>query len=160
MDLGFVIPLGSFGRYRLLRRTADADRGAYAFIGTQTLLTCAVAGMAIRMWVRDDPGVTAPLLVVSTGGAAAFILLYVLTVTDGGARNGGGGNDVVGAAVARESHAASSDGAGIIDVRSALTITATSMTSWSPAPPIGGSAAKRGDRPSPTPLSPNPTQIL
>ena len=79
MDLGFVIPLGLLVGISLLRRTAGADRGAYAFIGTQTLLACAVAGMAIRMWVRGDPAVTAPLLIISTTGAAAFILLYVLT---------------------------------------------------------------------------------
>jgi len=80
MDLGFVIPLALLVGIGLLRRTAGADRGAYAFIGTQTLLTCAVAGMALRMWVRDDPAITAPLLIISTGGAAAFILLYVQTV--------------------------------------------------------------------------------
>jgi hypothetical protein len=79
MDLGFVIPLGLLVGIGLLRRTTGADRGAYAFIGTQTLLACAVAGMAIRMWVRGDPAVTAPLLIISTAGAAAFILLYVLT---------------------------------------------------------------------------------
>ncbi len=80
MDLGFVIPLALLVGIGLLRRTAGADRGAYAFIGTQTLLICAVAGMAIRMWVRGDPGITVPLLIISTGGAAAFILLYVQTV--------------------------------------------------------------------------------
>jgi hypothetical protein len=84
MDLGFVIPLGLLVGIGLLRREPHADRGAYAFIGTQTLLTCAVAGMAMRMWIRDDPAVTAPLLVVSTGGAAVFILLYALTARAAG----------------------------------------------------------------------------
>ena len=79
MDLGFVIPLGLLVGIGLLRHGGRAARGAYAFIGTQTLLTCAVAGMAIRMWVRNDPAITAPLLVVSTVGAAVFILLYALT---------------------------------------------------------------------------------
>jgi hypothetical protein len=46
-----------------------AGRWAYSFIGMQTLITCAVAGMAIRMAMNDDPSVTTPLLLVSTTGA-------------------------------------------------------------------------------------------
>jgi hypothetical protein len=46
----------------------------------QTLLTCAVAGMAIRMAVNDDPSVTTPLLVVSTTGAVLFLTLYVVAL--------------------------------------------------------------------------------
>jgi hypothetical protein len=80
MDLAFVIPIGLLVGIALLRRTPGAARGAYAYVGTQTLLACAVAGMAIRMWVRRDPGITAPLLIISAAGAAAFIVLYVQTV--------------------------------------------------------------------------------
>jgi hypothetical protein len=80
MDLGFVIPIGFLTGIGLLRRAPRASRQAYAFIGVQVLLTCAVAGMAIRMWVRDDPAVTLPLLVISSGGAAVFGVLYVLVL--------------------------------------------------------------------------------
>ena len=80
MDLGFVIPVGLATGWSLVRRSEWAGRWAYSFIGMQTLLTCAVAGMAIRMALRGDPAVTTPLLVVSTSGAVLFLALYVLAL--------------------------------------------------------------------------------
>jgi hypothetical protein len=78
MDLGFVIPIGLVTGIGLLRNSRDAVRMAYSFVGVQLLLACAVAGMAIRMSIRDDPGVTTALLLLSNGGAVAFIVVYVL----------------------------------------------------------------------------------
>jgi hypothetical protein len=80
MDLGFVIPVGVATGWALVRRSAWAARWAYGFIGMQTLLTCAVAGMAIRMTIVNDPSATAPLLVLSTVGALLFLTLYVLAL--------------------------------------------------------------------------------
>jgi hypothetical protein len=78
MDLGFVIPIGLVTGIRLLRSSINTAPTASAFVGVELLLACAVAGMAIRMSIRGDPGVTPILLVVSTGAAVAFIVLYVL----------------------------------------------------------------------------------
>jgi len=80
MDLGFVIPVGLATGWSLVRGSEWAGRWAYTFIGMQTLLTCAVAGMAIRMAVNDDPSVTTPLLVVSTTGAVLFLALYIVAL--------------------------------------------------------------------------------
>jgi hypothetical protein len=77
MDLGFIIPFGLTTGIGLLRRTPWASRNAYAFAGAQALLACAVSGMAIRMWIRNDPAVTPSLLVISTLGAVAFLAIYV-----------------------------------------------------------------------------------
>jgi hypothetical protein len=60
----------------VIRRREWATRALYAFGGVELLLSCAVAGMAIRMWVRDDPAVTLPLLMISTCGAATILALY------------------------------------------------------------------------------------
>jgi len=76
MDLGFVLPFGLTTGVGLLRRAPWASRNAYAFAGTQALLACAVSGMAIRMWIRDDPAIGPGLLFVSTVGAAAFLAMY------------------------------------------------------------------------------------
>ena len=76
MDLGFIIPFGLTTGIGLLRRAPWASRNAYAFTGTQALLACAVSGMAIRMWLRNDPAVTPALLIISTVGAAAFVTMY------------------------------------------------------------------------------------
>ncbi|HEV8447801.1 MAG TPA: hypothetical protein VGQ44_13310 [Gemmatimonadaceae bacterium] len=85
MDLGFVIPASLTTGWLLVRGAESAGRWAYGFIGMQTLLTCAVAGMAIRMALRDDPAVTTPLLVVSTTGAGVFLVLYVLALRNAAA---------------------------------------------------------------------------
>jgi hypothetical protein len=80
MDLGFVIPVGAITGLGLVRRTPWSTRAAYGFIGVEMLLTCAVAGMAIRMWMRDDPAASDALLGVSTLGAATFVVFYGLLV--------------------------------------------------------------------------------
>jgi hypothetical protein len=80
MDLGFVIPVSLATGWSLVRRSEWAGRWAYSFLGMQTLLTCAVAGMAIRMALRNDPSVTTTMLVVSTSGAVMFLALYVLAL--------------------------------------------------------------------------------
>lgn len=78
VDLGFIIPFGLTTGVGLLIRAPWASRNAYALVGTQTLLACAVSGMAIRMWLSNDPGVSATLLAASTTSAVAFMVAYVL----------------------------------------------------------------------------------
>ena len=65
MDLGFVIPASFAVAVGLLRRTTWAVTLVYAFLGFQTLMVAAVAGMAIMMAVRSDPAASSTLLVVS-----------------------------------------------------------------------------------------------
>lgn len=103
MDLGFVIPVSLATGWLLVRGSESAGRWAYGFIGMQTLLTCAVAGMAIRMALRDDPAVTAPLLIVSTTGAAVFLALYVLALRNAavGVQAGMGGSETPAASAGR-----------------------------------------------------------
>ena len=72
MDLGFVIPASLAIAVGLLRRTTWSVTLVYAFIGFQTLMVAAVAGMAILMAVRSDPGASYVLLGVS--GIIALVL--------------------------------------------------------------------------------------
>lgn len=65
MDLGFVIPASFAVAVGLLRRTTWAVTLVYAFLGFQTLMVAAVAGMGIMMVVRSDPGANGTLLAVS-----------------------------------------------------------------------------------------------
>lgn len=88
MDLGFVIPASFVVAVGLLRRTTWAVTLAYAFLGFQTLMVAAVAGMAIVMAVRSDPAAnTTPLgvsAVLSLVLAAIFgTLLRKLTTASG-----------------------------------------------------------------------------
>lgn len=78
MDLGFVIPIGLSTGSRLLRSGTGATATASGFVGVQLLLACAVAGMAIRMSIRGDPGVTPILLAVSSASALTFVVLFAL----------------------------------------------------------------------------------
>jgi len=77
MDLGFVIPFGLTAGIGLLRGAPWASRNAYAIAGSEALLACAVSGMAIRMWMQNDPAATPTLPIVSTLGAIAFLTMYV-----------------------------------------------------------------------------------
>ena len=88
MDLGFVIPASLALAVGLLRRTTWATTLVYAFLGFQTLMVAAVAGMAIMMAVRADPGASYVLLgvsaVISLVLAAIFgVLLRKLTLASG-----------------------------------------------------------------------------
>jgi hypothetical protein len=88
MDFGFVIPASFVVAVGLLRRTKWAVKLAYAFLGFQTLMVAAVAGMAIMMAVRSDPAASSTLLavsaVISLVLAAIFgILLRKLTLASG-----------------------------------------------------------------------------
>lgn len=66
MDLGFVIPASVVIAVGLLRRLAWATRLAYAFLGFQTFIVAAVAGMAVTMTVRHDPAANPVLLLGAT----------------------------------------------------------------------------------------------
>jgi len=88
MDLGFVIPASFAIAVGLLRRTTWAVTLVYAFLGFQTLMVAAVAGMAIMMTVRSDPAASPTLLGVSAAIslvlAAIFgMLLRKLTLDSG-----------------------------------------------------------------------------
>jgi hypothetical protein len=76
MDLGFVIPIGLVTGLGLLQRKPWASRLAHAFTGMQALLACAVAGMALRMWLARDTGMSAAAAVVITAAAAGLVVLY------------------------------------------------------------------------------------
>lgn len=80
MDLGFVIPFALVTGIGLLRRSPWATRSGYAIAGPQGLLASAVSGMAIRMWVRNDPAISPALLVVSTISAVAFMTMYAVLI--------------------------------------------------------------------------------
>lgn len=86
MDLGFVIPASFAVAVGLLRRTTWAVTLVYAFLGFQTLIVAAVAGMAIMMAARSDPAANNTLLgvsaVISLVLAAIFgMLLRKLTLS-------------------------------------------------------------------------------
>jgi hypothetical protein len=74
MDLGFVIPASFVVSIGLLRSAPWATRLAYAFLGFQTLIVAAVAGMAIVMSARSDLAASPILLIVTV----------VLTIALGG----------------------------------------------------------------------------
>ena len=78
MDLAFVIPASFLVAVGLLRGVEWATRLAYAFLGFQTLIVSAVAGMAIMMAARRDPAANLVLLVVTVVLALGLTALYVL----------------------------------------------------------------------------------
>lgn len=65
MDLGFVIPASFVVAVGLLRRAPWSVTLAYAFLGFQTLVVAAVAGMAVMMSLRSDPASNPVLLAVT-----------------------------------------------------------------------------------------------
>jgi hypothetical protein len=87
MDLGFVIPASVVTAVGLLRRASWSKRLTYAYTGFQTLLTGAVASMAVAMVVRDDPSANPVLLVVTVAttltllGISALLLRGMLHQT-------------------------------------------------------------------------------
>lgn len=76
MDLGFVIPASFAVAVGLLRRTTWAVTLVYAFLGFQTLMVAAVAGMGIMMAARSDPATNSTLLGLS--GIISLILASIL----------------------------------------------------------------------------------
>ena len=78
MDLAFVIPASFLVAVGLLRGVEWATRLAYTFLGFQTLIVSAVAGMAIMMAARRDPAANLVLLVVTVVLALGLTALYVL----------------------------------------------------------------------------------
>jgi hypothetical protein len=143
MDLGFVHPARVVGWYRASPHGGRGP-GAYAFIGTQTLLACAVAEWRYECGFAAIPPL--PRRSSSSRRPARPHSSFVCTDSaDGSARivaRGGGRRRA-----ARRKDAASSR-RGSIDVRSALTMTATSMTSCMPAPAAAADHRTR-QRPSP-----------
>lgn len=55
MDLGILAPAALAAGIGLLRGRAWARRAAYAIVGAYTLIGASVTGMAITMYVNDDP---------------------------------------------------------------------------------------------------------
>jgi len=77
MDLGFVIPASFIVAVGLLCRTRRATRLAYGFLGFQTLIVAAGAGMAVMMTVRDDPSASAVLIAASSLMAVALTGMFL-----------------------------------------------------------------------------------
>ncbi len=75
MDLGFVIPASFAIAVGLLRRATWAVTLVYAFLGFQTLMVAAVAGMAIMMAIRSDPAASSTML-----GVSAIISLILASI--------------------------------------------------------------------------------
>jgi hypothetical protein len=78
MDLGFVVPAGLVAGAGLLMRRAWAVKLAYAFLGVQTLLAGAVAGMAVNMQLTDDPAAEPVLMAVTLVASLALAAVYAL----------------------------------------------------------------------------------
>jgi hypothetical protein len=55
MDLGIIVPVAVATAVALWKKSALVPRVAYAVVGGYTLLACSVTGMAVTMWLRDDP---------------------------------------------------------------------------------------------------------
>ena len=81
MDLAFVIPIGVLTGVGLLARKEWATRLALAFAGVQALLACAVAGMAVRMWLADSDS-SGWFAAAMSGAAVALVVLYGSLVHD------------------------------------------------------------------------------
>lgn len=62
MDLGIVVPAAVAVAVGLLRRRAWARKPMYAILGAFTLLAASVTGMAVTMWLTDDPDASMPTL--------------------------------------------------------------------------------------------------
>lgn len=73
MDLAFVIPAAVVVAIGLLNATPWSTAAAIAFTGFEALLVAAVAGMAVMMAARRDPGASGVLL-----GATALLTLALL----------------------------------------------------------------------------------
>jgi len=82
MDLGFVIPASFAVAIGLLRHAPWSTTVAYAFLGFQTLIVAAVAGMAIMMAAHSDPASSPVLLVVTLVLTIGLTGLFVVLLRD------------------------------------------------------------------------------
>lgn len=76
MDLAFIIPVALMAGADLWRGEVAVTRAAYAVAGIESLIACAVAGMAIRMVLRLDPAGSWTMLAIAVGAAAALSAVY------------------------------------------------------------------------------------
>jgi len=74
MDLGIVVPVAVATALSLWRRPV-VPTAAYAVVGGYTLLAYAVLGMAVTMWLRDDPDSSAAMVAAFGAFAAALTTL-------------------------------------------------------------------------------------
>lgn len=75
MDLGFLLPVFAVVGFGVLRRHAMATRGAYGLVGYAACMAGAVLGMAIAMWLRDDPSASGAMIAFLVPVAAGFFAL-------------------------------------------------------------------------------------
>jgi hypothetical protein len=78
MDLGIFLPATVAACAGLLRGTTWAPKAMYAVVGWFGLVGPAVAGMAIAMYMNDDPNASAGVAVFMTALGLAFALLAVI----------------------------------------------------------------------------------
>ena len=78
LDLGLVIPMGVTVGIGLLQSTPWSSRLIYPMVGFQTLIVTAVAGMASRMTIMDDPSADPVLLLVTLVMSVAFLVVATL----------------------------------------------------------------------------------
>lgn len=71
MDLAFLLPAFAVVGIGVLRRNGLATRVAYAAVSYAVCMTAAVLGMAIAMWLKDDPS------------ASVAMILFLIPVTLG-----------------------------------------------------------------------------
>lgn len=77
MDLGIIVPAAAAIGVGLWRHAPWARKPALALFGTYALLSAAVAGMAVVMFVNDDPDGTLANVVAFTGFMVAIGALTV-----------------------------------------------------------------------------------
>lgn len=94
LDLGLALPATVAVCLGIRRDARWARKGLYAVVAWYALVGTAVAAMAIAMYVRDDPAMSAAQMVVMSALGAAMVALAVTLhaplVRPGGAVNGGG----------------------------------------------------------------------
>jgi hypothetical protein len=78
MDLGIFLPATVAACYGLVRGTAWAQKALYLVAGWFGLVGPAVAGMAIAMYVNDDPVVSGANVVLMTVLGALFVALALV----------------------------------------------------------------------------------
>ena len=78
LDLGLGLPAIVAACVGIRRGAAWARRALYAVVGWLALVGTAVAGMAIAMFARDDPSMSAGAMVVMTVLALALVAIAVL----------------------------------------------------------------------------------